>query len=322
MRSRFHPVPPPLHTALAVLGIGAGGEVLVPAVSVVMSAAPVAYTGARPVFADCTPDGDIDYRDLEAKFSGATRAILPVHLWGRAGDLPRLMRFAARRGLHVVEGACQAFGAVVTGRPAGTFGDAGCFSLTDGKILSCGEGGFLLTNDDRIAANARAFRTHWQHPPPGPAALTRLGCNYRLAEPLAVIARGNLSRVEHLLAQRAHQAALLASLLAKTPGLRTAARTGEGWNGHAPLFQITLSRPRAFCERLALAGVPNSVGTFGLVPVGQQPSFSAYAPAACPAAARLVDKSLAVVVTARDGDDRIRAYADLIDREARQWPST
>ncbi len=73
---------------------------------------------------------------------------------------------------------------------------------------------------------------------------------------------------------------------------------------------------------LALAGVPNSVGTFGLVPVGQQPAFSAYAPAACPAAARLVDKSLAVVVTARDGDDRIRAYADLIDREARQWPST
>ncbi len=311
-----------LHTALAALGIGAGGEVVVPAVSVVMSAAPVTYTGARPVFADCAPDGDIDYRDLEAKVSSATRAILPVHLWGRAGGLPRLTRFAARRGLRVVEDACQAYGTVVGGRPAGTFGDAGCFSLKDGKILSCGEGGFLVTNDDRIAANARAFRTHWQHPPPGQAALARLGCNYRLAEPLAVIARGNLSRIEQLLAQRARQAALLASLLAGTPGLRAVDRTGDGWNGHAPLFQITLCRPRAFCERLALAGVPNSVGTFGLVPAGEQPAFSAYAPAACPAAARLIDMTLAVVVTARDGDDRIRAYADLIDREARQWPST
>ncbi|HEX9358516.1 MAG TPA: aminotransferase class I/II-fold pyridoxal phosphate-dependent enzyme [Streptosporangiaceae bacterium] len=311
-----------LHTALAALGIGDGDEVLLPAVSVVMSAAPVVYTGARPVFADCAPDGDIDYRDLDAKLSRATRAILPVHLWGRASDMPRLMRFAARRGLHVVEDACQAYGTVVGGRLAGTFGDIGCFSLKDGKILSCGEGGFLLTNDDRAAANARAFRTHWQAPPPGQAALARLGCNYRLAEPLAVIARGNLSRIEHLLAQRAHQALLLASLLDQTPGLQAAVHPGDRWNGHAPLFRVTLPRPRAFCERLARAGVPNSVGTFGLVPAGQQPAFSAYRPATCPAAARLIDTTLAVVVTARDSDERIRAFADLIDREARQWLST
>jgi perosamine synthetase len=311
-----------LHTALAALGIGHGDEVLVPAVSVVMSAAPITYVGARPVFVDCAPDGDIDHRDLAAKLTSATRAVLPVHLWGRAGDLRRVAGFAASHGLYVIEDACQALGTMAGGRLAGTFGDAGCFSLKDGKILSCGEGGFLLTDDDNIAANARAFRTHWQHPPRGQAPLARLGCNYRLAEPLAAIARCNLARIDHLLRQRARQTALMTSLLAGTPGLRPAARTGDGWNGHAPVFRITLPRPRAFCEHLARSGIPNSVGTFGLVPASQQPAFSSYSPAACQAGARLIDGTLAVVVTARDDDDRVRAYADLIDREARQWTRT
>jgi hypothetical protein len=78
---------------------------------------------------------------------------------------------------------------------------------------------------------------------------------------------------------------------------------------------------RVFCGRLAARGVPNSVGTFGLVPASQQLAFSAYAPAACPRATRLIDATLAVIITARDDDDRVRAYADLIDREARQWPN-
>jgi perosamine synthetase len=309
-----------LHTALAAVGIGPGDEVLVPALSVVMSAAPVTYTGAVPVFVDCTREGGIDYDDLDAKISSSTRAVMPVHLWGRAGDLPRLIAFAAQRGLRVIEDACQAHGTRVQGQLAGTFGDAGCFSLKDGKVLSCGEGGFLLTNDPGIAARCRAFRTHWQTPPPGHRPLQRIGCNYRLAEPLAAIARASLARIDSLLAHRAHQGALLAGLLAGTPGLRSLIPPGEDWNHHSPLFEVGLPNPRAFCEHLAAAGVPNSVGTFGLVAAGQQPAFSGYSPAACPVATTLIDTTLAVVVTDRDDDSRIHALASVIDQEARRWP--
>jgi dTDP-4-amino-4,6-dideoxygalactose transaminase len=308
-----------LHTALAVLGIGKGDEVLVPALSVVMSVAPITYTGARPVFVDCTSSGEIDYDDLAGKRTAATRAVLPVHLWGRAGGTLKLIDFAADHGLLVIEDACQAYGTVTEGRLAGTCGAMGCFSMKDGKVLSCGEGGFLITDDDTFASTARAFRTHWQCPPRGQAPMTRIGCNYRLAEPLAALARCNLARIDHLLAQRAHQSRLLTSLLDDTPGLKVRADAGEGWNAHSPLLQITLPQSRAFCEHLAAVGVPNSVGTFRLVPASQQPAFSAYAPASCPVAARLIDTTLAVVITARDHDDRIRKYADIIDREARQW---
>jgi dTDP-4-amino-4,6-dideoxygalactose transaminase len=261
--------------------------------------------------------------DLACRYccTAATRAVLAVHLWGRAVGIHRLTDFAASHGLHVIEDACQAYGTVVGDRQAGTFGAMGCFSLKDGKILSCGEGGFLITNDDAHDAVARAFRTHWQRPPRGQAPMARIGCNYRLAEPLATLARCNLARIDNLLTQRAHQTLLLTSLLTETPGLEIPVDTGEGWNAHSPLIRVTLPRSRAFCEHLAAVGVPNSVGTFGLVPASQQPAFSAYAPAACPGAARLIDTTLAVVITARDHDDRIRAHADIIDREARQWPT-
>jgi perosamine synthetase len=308
-----------LHCALAACGIGPGDEVLVPAVSVVMSAAPVLYTGARPVFADCDPSGaDFSYSDLAAKVTTCTKAVIPVHLWGRARDPARLASFAAARRLRVIEDACQAHGTRISGRLAGTFGDLGCFSTKDGKLLWSGEGGFILTRDPDLAGRCRAFRTHWQNPPPGEAPLTRLGCNYRLAEPLAAIARANLARFDHLLAWRRHQTQLLAASLAAAPGI-VVLPSEPGWNGYAPLARISLPHPRSFCERLAALGVANSVGTYHLTPCDQRPMFASFASAPCPVAANFIESLLAVVVTEHDDDERIRRYADIITQEAVAW---
>ncbi len=310
-----------LHTALVGLGIGPGDEVLVPALSVVMSAAPVLYTGARPVFVDCTPDGgDLDYIDVEARTSNATRAVMPVHLWGRLADPRRLLDFAARRRLPIVEDACQAQGSRIGGRLAGTLGTVGCFSLKDGKIIWSGEGGYLLTNDPDLAGRCRAYRSHWQTPPPGQAPLAELGHNYRLAEPLAVLARTNLDRFDELLARRRRQSTLLLSLLDQTPGIVPLGQApGEEWNGYSPLARLTLPAARAFCGHLAARGVPNSVGTFRLVPTDQRPPFRDPTRLPCRNAATLIDTTLAVVVTDHDTDQRIAAYAQTITREARQW---
>lgn len=117
-----------LHCALASCGIGPGDEVLVPAVSVVMSVAPVCYLGAQPVFVDCGPSGaDFSYEDLAAKVTTRTKAVVPVYLWGRAGDPARLADFAAEHGLQMIEDACQAHGTLVRGRLAGTFGTSAAF---------------------------------------------------------------------------------------------------------------------------------------------------------------------------------------------------
>jgi perosamine synthetase len=308
-----------LHTALVALGIGPGDEVLVPALTVIMSVAPVIHAGARPVFVDCTADGtDFDYTDLTAKLTPAVKAVLPVHLWGRTGDLARLRGWADEHGLHVVEDACQAQGSHTGDRPAGTGSTIGCFSMKDGKVLWCGEGGYLLTDHDRYAAAARSYRSHGLPPPP-PGYRPRVAHNYRLAEPLALIARANLARFNELLARRQQQAALLRESLAGAPGVQPASAPGHLWNGYSFLAKVTVPQPRAFCERLADLGVPNSVGTFHLVPADRRPELASFAASPCGNAAAVLDRTLAVILTDHDDDHRIAGYAHTITREARAW---
>jgi perosamine synthetase len=308
-----------LHTALAVAGIGPGDEVLVSALSVIMSVAPIIHAGARPVFVDCTPDGtDFDYSDLTAKTSRATRAVLPVHLWGRTGDPAKLGRWADEHELLVIEDACQAQGSDTDGRFAGTHGAIGCFSMKDGKLLWCGEGGYLLTDDDTNAAAARSYRSHGL--PPLDGSPPRVAYNYRLAEPLALIARDNLTRFDDLLSARQRQAALLGELLADTPGLHVpAVPAGQRWNGYSFLASVTLPQTRAFSEHLASLGIANSVGTFRLVAADRRRELAAWAGPPCRNAAAVIDRTLAVILTDHDDEHRLNGYAQTIDREARAW---
>ncbi|MFC9585819.1 DegT/DnrJ/EryC1/StrS family aminotransferase [Streptomyces yangpuensis] len=311
-----------LHAALSAVGVGPGDEVLVPALTVVMTAAPVVQLGATPVFVDSDPDTlDVDYADAAAKVTARTKAIVPVHLWGRMGDLYGLRAFADGRGLAVVEDAAQAMGSSRAGVPAGTAGTAGCFSMKDGKILWSGEGGFLLTTDPALAAHARAFRSHWLTPPPGSRPQEQLAVNGRLAEPLAALAQANLRRFPSLLERRRTQTERVLRALAGARGLtplRPAA--DEEWNHYAPLLRISLPRPRAFAEHLAHQGVPSSTGSFRLIPCDTRPPFTATTQAApCRGAAEILDRTLALVLTERDDEAVLDRYAAAITREAASW---
>jgi perosamine synthetase len=309
-----------LHTALSAAGIGAGDQVLVPALTVTMTAAAVVMTGAEPVFADSDPETlDLDYDDAARRLTPTTRAVLPVHLWGRMGAPSRLRQFATDHGLLIVEDAAQAAGTCRDGDAAGTVGHAGCFSTKDGKILWSGEGGFILTPDPAVAATCRALRSHWQQPPPGFRPQDRLGANYRLAEPLAAIAAANLARFAGLLRHRQEQTARLTAALDRTPGLTVlTAAAGEHWNGYAPLIRLDLPHPRAFAEHLARRGVPSSTGTHRLIPCDARPMFTGNAPP-CRNAARILDTTLALILTSRDDNERIDSYARTIAAEAAAW---
>lgn len=311
-----------LHCALLACGIGPGDEVLIPAASVVMSAAPVLYCRARPVFVDCASDGiSMDPSDLEAKITPQTKAIMAVDLWGRCGDMAWLSEFTAARGLRLIEDACQAHGTRSDGKLAGSWGDAGTLSLHHAKLIECGEGGIILTSNDAIAQHCRAARTHWQVPPAGQAPMSSLGYNYRLAEPLAELAATSLADFPQALARRKARTAMLTAALTGQPGFTISPQQPrQDWNQYSPLFRLTLARPREFCEHLDQCGVPNSTGTFKLVACDQRPLFAPYASARpCTRAAAMIDAMLAVALTNRDTDDQVTRYAEIITAEARRW---
>lgn len=147
--------------ALRALGIGAGDEVITPPNSFIASTAAIAHVGARPVFADVLPDQNIDPERIVEAVTPRTKAIMPVHLTGRIADMNAIIDIARRHGLFVIEDAAQAIGSTYHGRAAGSFGEAGCFSTHPLKNLNaCGDGGFITTNDERIAAAARSLRNH------------------------------------------------------------------------------------------------------------------------------------------------------------------
>lgn len=168
-----------LHLALRCLNIGPGDEVITVPMTFIATIWGICYAGATPVFVDVDPASrTMDPLKLEAAITPHTKAIIPVHLYGQPANMREILRIADARGIPVIEDAAQAHGASADGRPVGGIGRIGCFSFYPGKNLGAyGEGGALVTNDDAIAARARALRDHgqsqrYQH--------DEIGYNYRM----------------------------------------------------------------------------------------------------------------------------------------------
>jgi dTDP-4-amino-4,6-dideoxygalactose transaminase len=151
-----------LHLALLTAGVGSGDEVITTANTFIATVEAIVYTGAIPVCADIDPaTANIDPAKVEAAITPRTRAIIPVHLYGRPANLDAIMDIAARYRLVVIEDACQAHGARYNGKRVGGFGHAAAFSFYPGKNLGAyGEGGALTTNQDEVARLARSLRSH------------------------------------------------------------------------------------------------------------------------------------------------------------------
>src|SRR5262245_1899376 len=151
-----------LELALRALGVGPGDEVVTSAFTHFATVEAILRVGARPVFADVEPDGfGIDPAGVEAALTPRTRAVLPVHLFGRCADVEGVGRVAGAAGIPVVEDAAQAFGAARAGRRAGAHGRLGCFSFYPSKVLGAlGDAGCVTTEDPELAARLRLLRSH------------------------------------------------------------------------------------------------------------------------------------------------------------------
>ena len=198
-----------LHLALLAHGIGPGDEVITTPFSFQATANMILATGARPVFVDVGEDGNIDAWKVEAAISAKTKALLPVHLYGRMCDMATLCGIAERHGLALIEDAAQAHGAELGGRRAGSFG-TGCFSLYATKNVTAGEGGVVTTDDPALAERLRRLRSHGEDER---YESVELGYNYRLPETSAAIALAQLSRLEELTRARWANAAVLSMSL-------------------------------------------------------------------------------------------------------------
>lgn len=168
-----------IEIALVALGIGAGDEVLVPALSWYSTAEAVASIGAIPVFVDINiEDGNIDPAKIEALITDNTKAIIPVHLYGNPADMDKLMNIAQKHNLLIIEDCAQAHGAMIGDQVVGSFGDASTFSFYPGKNLGAfGDAGAMLFKNAEIAKIARQIRNHGQEEK---HTHIRLGCNSRM----------------------------------------------------------------------------------------------------------------------------------------------
>ncbi len=139
-----------LVSALVALGIGPGDEVLVPAYTYIATAMAVLATGAIPVVTEVDATLSIDPEDIERKITPATRCVIPVHMNGRPCNMEKILAVAKKHGIYVLEDACQGVGSSYKGKFCGTIGDIGAFSFNFFKIISCGEGGGIITNNQKL----------------------------------------------------------------------------------------------------------------------------------------------------------------------------
>ena len=190
-----------LHLGLLALGVGAGDEVIVPAQTWVASASTIAYCGATPVFVDVTRDTwTLDPERLEAAITPRTKAIMPVHLYGNPADMTPIREMAARHAVRIIEDAAPSLGATYQGEKTGSMSDVGVFSFQGAKILSTGEGGMLVTDDEGVFQQARKLNEHGRA---GAGFLIdEVGFKYKMPNLVAALGLAQLERIEELVAKK------------------------------------------------------------------------------------------------------------------------
>ncbi len=217
-----------IHIALAALGIGPGDDVINTAHCFIGTATPVVHCGAVPIFADIDPRTfNIDPDSVREKITPYTKAIVPVHLNGCPADMDHLQEIARQNRFYIVEDAAQAHGATYNGKLVGTFGEMGCFSFWEDKIIStAGEGGMVITNDEQLAKRAKMIHHHGELREDGDYYKGErlyfhpfLGYNFRMTEVQGAIGLVQLRKLPHYIAMRRKNAHLLTQLLRDVEGV-------------------------------------------------------------------------------------------------------
>lgn len=209
-----------LDVAVEALEIGPGDEVIVPSFTIISCINQIVRAGAKPVFVDSdAKTWNMDVSQVEARITPRTKAILIVHIYGLPVDLDPLLTIAGRHGLKVIEDAAEVIGQTYNGKPCGSFGDLSVFSFYPNKHVTTGEGGMVVTNDDRLAGRCRSFR-NLCFQPERRFVHEDLGWNYRMTNLQAALGLAQLQRLDEFILRKRTMGARYTSLLEDLPQLQ------------------------------------------------------------------------------------------------------
>jgi len=253
-----------LEVVLAALGVGPSDEVIVPDFTFIATASAVLAAGALPVLVDVTPDTYcLDPTLVEERITDRTKAIIAVHMGGLPADLDRLPQIARRQGIRLVEDSAHAHGSEWKGRKIGAIGDIGTFSFQASKLITAGEGGIIITNDDELERRARSVHDCGRMPGEWFYSHFIYGSNYRLSEWQGAILTQQLSRLDKQATIRTKNAAYLDRVLPEIEGITPQKHDPRCTrNGHyAYIFHYESSTfadlpIKRFIEALEAEGIP------------------------------------------------------------------
>jgi perosamine synthetase len=295
-----------LHAACLAAGIGEGDEVITSAITFAASANCALYCGGKPVFADIDPHTyNIDPEDIRRKVTSRTKAIIPVHFTGQPCDMDAVQAIADEYGLTVIEDAAHALGAEYKGKRIGALSEMTTFSFHPVKHVTTGEGGMIMTNDDKLYQRLLLFRSHgitrdetlmhrneggWYY------EQLELSTNYRLTDFQSALGISQMKKLDRFVQRRRAIAKRYDEAFAGLAGIVTPWQAPDGYNSyHLYVIQVTdMPRKEAF-DKLRAAGIGVNVH---YIPVYRHPYYQAhgYAGVCCPNAEELYERMISLPI--------------------------
>jgi len=304
-----------LHLGVRALGIGRGDQVITTPFSFVASANCLLYEGAVPRFVDIEEDTlGLDPTRIDDAASPRTRAILPVHVFGRPCRIEAIDAAARSHGWSLIEDSCEALGSSVNGRALGSFGALSVFAFYPNKQITTGEGGVVLTDDDELAETMRSLRNQGRDRDGTWLRHVRLGYNYRLDEMSAAVGVAQLERLSELRAGRTRVAAAYEQALADADWVTTpSVGPGESvdWFVYVVRLEPGIDRD-ALIPRLAERGVPARPY---FQPIHTQPFYRSefgFEPGDFPVTERVAASTLALPFSSRQTEDEVGYVAEML----------
>jgi perosamine synthetase len=310
-----------LHLAVTAAGVGPGDEVLISASTNIATALAVVHNGATPVPVDSeNVTWNLDLGLIESLITPRTRAIIPVHLYGHPVDMERLCDIAERNNLVVIEDCAESHGATCRGKMTGTFGNMGCFSFYANKVITTGEGGMVITDDEALAkqlkllSNLAFTKPRFRH--------ELAGYNFRMTGYQAAMGLVQLQKIEQIIAEKRRVAHTYNRYLSDIPGVQLPAEAE--WARNVYWMYAIVIHPEfgmgrdALMEHLQDSGIETR--TF-FCPMNQQPCLQSrpdFREVPCPVADRLWETGLYLPSTYSLPEETIKKIADSIRQAVEQ----
>lgn len=303
-----------LETAVAALGIGAGDEVIMPAFTIISCAAAVVWAGASPVLVDSeAATWNMDVSQIEQKISPKTKAVMVVHIYGLPVDMDPVLELAEKHNLKVIEDAAEAHGLTYKGKPCGSFGDVSTFSFYPNKLVTTGEGGIIVTDDEEVAERCRSLRNlcfqkdnRFVH--------EELGWNFRMTNLQAALGLAQLEQLDKFAEKKREMGKKYTHLLADVDSVQVPLRRTEYAENIYWVYGIVLNDQVPFDAKGAMKRLAErKIGTRPFFwPMHEQPVFrkmGLFGNEAYPVAQRLARRGFYIPSGLALTDDKIEYVA-------------